>query len=99
MSWTSIASLKDRRASVGLMPCSRCLLSVSLSASPRGRTDNAFSRRASHSSISTAVWSLWDMSRFQNYVPEGPSASGLSSLIGVITGRKQVAVSVHSHHD
>ena len=24
---------------------------------------------------SHAVWSLWDMSRLQNYVPEGPSAS------------------------
>jgi hypothetical protein len=28
---------------------------------------------------SHAVWSLWDMSRLQNYVPEGPSASGLSA--------------------
>jgi hypothetical protein len=40
-------------ASVGPMPCSRCLLSGRLSVSPRGRTDNAFSRRAGHASIST----------------------------------------------
>src|SRR4029450_10005007 len=41
-----LAFLEDRRASVGPMPCSRCPLSGRLSVSPRGRTDNAFSRRA-----------------------------------------------------
>jgi hypothetical protein len=48
-----LAFLEDRRASVGPMPCSRCLLSGRLSVSPRGRADNAFSRRAGHAGIST----------------------------------------------
>jgi hypothetical protein len=48
-----LAFLEDRRASVGPMPLFKMSAVGPLSVSPRGRTDNAFSRRVGHASIST----------------------------------------------
>ena len=48
-----LAFLEDTRASVGPMPLFKMSAVGSLSVSPRGRKDIAFSRRAGHASIST----------------------------------------------
>ena len=48
-----VVDVKIGGASVGPMPLFKMSAVRSLSVSPRGRTDNAFSRRAGHASIST----------------------------------------------
>jgi hypothetical protein len=68
------AAAQTRMVSAGEFWPSQQELSRDLKYMARARIPEFESYMPSH-----AVWSLWDMSRLQNYVPEGPSASGLSA--------------------